>query len=124
MWYYIRNDESKLVSFQKNFNPKDHYINLADSSRTNNVAMKKGTATLYLLDIDGNMHGIYLQNGLYASSYKQSISSVQVATERGDTIDFSSDKALLATTDRTNVNIKKKDGLYHLNKCKADSVKK
>ena len=86
--------------------------------------MKKGTARLYLLDIDGNMHGIYLQNGLYASSYKQSISSVQVATERGDTIDFSSDKALLATIDRTNVNIKKKDGLYHLNKCKADSVKK
>ena len=49
------NDESKFVFFE-NFNPNDHYIELADGSRTNNVAMKKGTAKLYLQDTDGNMH--------------------------------------------------------------------
>ena len=36
------------------------YIELADGSITNNVAMKKVTAKLYLQDTDGNMHGIYL----------------------------------------------------------------
>ena len=45
---HIINDESKFLFFEKNFNPNDHYIELADGSRTNNVAMKKGTAKLYL----------------------------------------------------------------------------
>ena len=53
---HIINDESKFIFFEKNFNPNDHYIELADGSRTNNVAMKKGTAKLYLQDTDGNMH--------------------------------------------------------------------
>ena len=65
---HIINDESKFVFLERNFNPNDHYIELADGSRTNNVAMKKGTTKLYLQDTDGNMHGIYLQNALYATS--------------------------------------------------------
>ena len=85
--------------------------------------MKKGTAKLYLQDTDGNMHGIYLQNALYAPSYKQNIFSVQAATEKGDIIDFSFDKALLTTRNGTRFDINKKDHLYYLNKCKAESVK-
>ena len=57
-----------LYFLEKNFNPNDDYILLADGSRTNNVAMKEGIAKLYLQDTDGNMHGIYLQNALYATS--------------------------------------------------------
>ena len=112
---HIINDESKLVSFEKNFNPDDHYIELADGLRTNNVVMKKGTTKLYLLGTEGNMHGIYLQNALYAPSYKQNIFSVQAATGRGATIDFSSGKASLTTRNATKFDIKKKDCLYYLN---------
>ena len=85
--------------------------------------MKKGTAKLYLQDTDGNMHGIYMQNALYAPSYKQNIFSVQVATDRGALIDFSSDKASLTTRSGTKFDINKKDRLYYLNKCRAESVK-
>ena len=120
---HIINDASKFVLFEKNFNPNYHYIELADGSRTNNVAMKKGTAKLYLQDTDGNMHGIYLQNALYAPSYKQNIFSVQAATEKGAIIDFSFDKALLTTRNGTRFDINKKDHLYYLIKCKAESVK-
>ena len=69
------------------------------------------------------MHGIYLQNALYAPSYKQNIFSVQAATEKGAIIDFSSDKASLTTRNGTKFDINKKDRLYYLNKCKAQSVK-
>ena len=85
--------------------------------------MKKGTAKLYLQDTDGNMHGIYLQNALYAPSYKQNIFSVQAATEKGAIIDFSSDKASLTTRNGTKFDINKKDHLYYLRKRKAESVK-
>ena len=85
---HIINDESKFVFFEKNFNPNDHYIGLADGSTTNNVIMEKGTAKLSLHDTNRNMHGIYLQNALYAPSYKQNILSVQAATEKGAIIVF------------------------------------
>ena len=120
---HIINDESKFLFFEKNFNPNDHSIELADGSRTNNAAMKKGTAKLYLQYTDGNMHGIYLQNALYAPSYKQNIFSVQAATESSAIIDSSSNKASLTTRNGTKFNINKKNRLYYLNKCKAESVK-
>ena len=70
------------------------------------------------------MHGIYLQNALYAPSYKQNIFSVQAATEKGAIIDFSSDKASLTTRNGTKFDDNnKKDHLYYLNQCKAESVK-
>ena len=84
--------------------------------------MEKRTAKLYLQDTDGNMHGIYLQNALYAPNYKQNIFSVQAATERGVIIDFSSDKASLTARNGTKFVINKKDRLYYLSKCKAQST--
>ena len=57
--------------------------------------MKKGTVKLYLQDTDGNMHGIYLQNALYAPSYKQNIFPVQSASERCAIIDFSESMKLV-----------------------------
>ena len=70
------------------------------------------------------MHGIYLQNALYAPSYKQNIIfSIQAATERGAIIDFSSDKASLTTRNGTKFDINKKNRRYYLNKCKAEYVK-
>ena len=85
--------------------------------------MKKRTVKLCLQDTDGNMHGIYLQNALYAPSYKQNIFSVQAATEKGVIINFSSDKASYTARKGTKFDINKKDYLYYLNKCKAESVK-
>ena len=74
-------------------------------------------------DTDGKVHGIYLQNALFAPSYKQNIFSVQAATENGAKIDFSSKGASLTTKDGTKFDIRKNERLYFLNKCKAESVK-
>ncbi|KAJ8046483.1 hypothetical protein HOLleu_05166 [Holothuria leucospilota] len=37
------NDQSKFIRFDDDFKPADHYIELADGKRTNNIAMRKGT---------------------------------------------------------------------------------
>ena len=47
---HIVTDKSKFVSFDQNFNPSDHFIELADGTKKNNLALGKGTAVVKLLD--------------------------------------------------------------------------
>ena len=90
-------DESKFVRFDENFKPEKHYIELADGSRTNNIALKKGDARVTSYDSDGNSHEAILENALYAPSFKQDIFSVQAATEKGASIRFMPDTAELVS---------------------------
>ncbi|KAJ8043248.1 hypothetical protein HOLleu_10252 [Holothuria leucospilota] len=52
---HIINDESKFVKFDDSFNPENHFIELADGSRTNSVALGKGDAHVSLVDSSGNL---------------------------------------------------------------------
>lgn len=54
--------ESKFLSFDKNFNSANHFTELADSSKTSNIALKKGNICISLVHLNGN---IYLKNTLY-----------------------------------------------------------
>lgn len=47
---HIINDKSKFVNFDKNFDPKRHFIELADGSQTNGVVLGRGTASVSLND--------------------------------------------------------------------------
>ncbi len=47
---HVLNDKDKFVSFDHTFDPAKHFIELADSSRTNNVALAKGDALVNLVD--------------------------------------------------------------------------
>ena len=85
---YIVHELDKFIRFDKHFNPQNHYIELADGSRSNNVALKKGDACVQLSDVDGNVHKAILTNALYVPSYRQSIFSVQAATSKGATSCF------------------------------------
>ncbi|CAB4032274.1 myosin heavy fast skeletal muscle [Paramuricea clavata] len=51
----------------KAFSPEHHYIELADGSRSNNVALKRGDANVELCDVDGNVQKALLRNALYMS---------------------------------------------------------
>ena len=53
---HVLNDISKFVQFDDTFIPDKHYIELADGSRTNNVALKKGEVLIYLHDENGKLH--------------------------------------------------------------------
>ena len=54
---HIVHDISKFTRFDEQFNPEYHYIEPADGSRSNNVALKRGDANVELCDGHGNGHG-------------------------------------------------------------------
>ena len=84
----IVNELSKFTSFDEDFNPNEHYIELADGSRSNNVVLKKGTAIVNLQDTQGKVSHIGLKKCLYIPSYKQSIFSVPAATQKGGSVNL------------------------------------
>ena len=80
---HIVNDLAQSISFDKDFNPDEHYTELADGSRSNNTALKKGIAKVILQGTYGKAYNTGLENCLYIPSYKQNIFSVHAATEKG-----------------------------------------
>ncbi|PIK39827.1 hypothetical protein BSL78_23335 [Apostichopus japonicus] len=119
---HIINDESKFVRFEDNFNPSDHYIELADGSRNNNVAIKRGDAQISLVDSTGKTQTGILENALYVPSFKQNIFSVQAATEKGASVQFKPNAAELVSPEGTKFNIERNGRLYYLNNTISNKI--
>ena len=115
---HIITDNSKFIEFDSNFNPSNHYIELADGSRTNGVAHGKGTAKVLLYDVNGIPQNVFLSNALYVPSYKQDLFSVHAATEKGVSVNFSPNYAELKSPDGTIFPITREGKLYFLNNVK------
>ena len=120
---HIVNDLAQFICFDKNFNPDEHYIELADGSRSNNIALKKGMAKVTLQGTNGKAYNIGLENCLYIPSYKQNIFSVHAATEKGASVEFSNNAGSLTTKDGTKFEIKKRGQLYYFKKFEVEQVK-
>ena len=116
---HIVTDKSKFVQFDESFVAENHYIELADGSRTNGVVSGKGTASVLLHDSEGKPHKVQLENALYVPSYNQDIFSVQAATGKGASVEFKPESAELSTPDGTRFEIEKQDRLYFLNKTES-----
>ena len=82
---HIINDKSKFVTFDRNFDPNSHVLELADGSKAN-VVTGKGAAKVKLFYINGSSHDIILHNALYIPTYQQDIFSVNTAVESGGSI--------------------------------------
>jgi len=118
---HIITDKSKFVCFDQNFNPNEHFIELADGSKKNNLALGKGTAVVKLLDVNDVYHDCKLNNALYVPSFKTDIFSVQSATSHGSCVTFDQDNAVLSCKG-TEFNIVKQGRLYYLNSVCDSSV--
>ena len=70
---HIINGRSKFVKFGKTFDPKNHFIELADGSRTNGVVSGRGNVSVLVNDVNGSPHKIIVEHALYVPSYKQDI---------------------------------------------------
>ena len=69
---HIVSDDSKFIFLDKHFNPETHFIELADGSKANNVALKKGTVEISLCDSFGNIccySGRYLVYTILSPKY-------------------------------------------------------
>ena len=121
-------DADKFVSFNDNFDPTSHYIELADGSRSNNLVYGRGDANVVLVDCKGESHDVLLKNALCIPSYKQDIFSVRSAVDQGVAVSFSPKGSELVAANGTQFKLNKINNLYYLNNlndnlCKSRSLR-
>ena len=61
---HIITDKNKFKHFDDSFDSANHYIELADGSRTNNVVFGKGDASITIKDQYGEPHDVILKDAL------------------------------------------------------------
>ena len=97
-------------------NPENHFVELADGTRSNNIALKQGSVQIELRNKSGVDCDATLENTLYIPSYPQEIFSVYAANKQGATVNFGPHSTELITKEGTKFNIEK-GKLYFLDKC-------
>ena len=112
---HMINDKSKFIEFDENFNASEHFIELADGTRTSGIVTGKGVALYKVHDENGTEREITLNNALYVPSFKQNIFSVHAATQRGAFVNFEHESACLQSPDGTKFPIAVCGKLYYLN---------
>ena len=113
---HIVNHDNDFIDIDDKFDPSNHFIELADGTRCNNVAKKRGTILTKFCTNDGQHIDIKLCNVLFIPSYPQNIFSVQAAAEKGCSFRFHENGAELVTYDGTKFPIYKENKLYFLYK--------
>jgi len=119
---HIVNDDSKFLHIDSSFRPENHYIELGDGSRGNNVALKRGNVEICLKDSSGKIVKSVLEDALYVPSYPQNIFSVQAATAKGTCVNFFPNSANLVTKDGTKFEIEKRGKLYYLYNVSSSTI--
>ncbi len=111
---HILTEKNVFTKFDESFDPKSHYMELADGARMNNVALKRGDAEVLLLDEEGKCVKITLKKALFIPSYPQSIISVQAATTDGAKVIFQEGQNELISKDGAVFRIEEHERLYYL----------
>ena len=94
---HILCSDSDFIFIDDNFNPKGHFIELADGTRSNNVAKERRTVVISLRTKEGNLVKATLENTLFIPTYHQRIFSIQTATQKGAKTNFNGSSAELVT---------------------------
>lgn len=111
---HIITDEELFTRIDKTFDPRRHYMELADGKKMNNVALKRGDAQIELLNSKGRYVKVALKNALFIPSYPQSIFSVISATANGASVKFTDGQNELLSKDGTVFPIEAHEKLYYL----------
>jgi len=97
------------------FKPREHCMELADGTKTMNVAVKRGDAEVTLKDVNGSYVKTVLKDALFIPSYPQDIFSVKAATSNGGELKFQRGHNELVHKDGTTFAIEEHGQLYYLN---------
>ena len=109
---HVITDKSKFINFDQNFEPGNHFVELADGSQANN-----SDTCIYLCHSKGYVCRFILKNALYIYIYitfKQNIFSVQVMTKNGPYISFEHNNWQLIYPNGTFFNIIERGHLNYL----------
>jgi hypothetical protein len=104
---------SKFTRLDKKFDSQRHFIELADGTRENNIALQKGDVNVTWKTSDGRTVNTELHDALFVPSYPQNI-SVKAATKNGATIVWRSNSAEMTAADGTKFNNKQRGKRYYL----------
>eukprot|EP00794_Sanderia_malayensis_P001519 gene1519-1679_t len=113
---HIINHDDGFIEEDPTFNIADHHIELADGSRVNNIALKRGTVIVRPVTKKGETVNVQLRDVLYIPSFPQNIFSVRAATKFGASVRFYEQYAELITADGTVFQIEERNRLYYLYK--------
>ena len=120
---HIITEKDRFLRFDETFNGDKHFMELADGTRANNVALKRGDARITLKNEKGQLVDITLTNALFVPSYPQDIFSVQAATDCGARVNFRPQSAELIHSSDAKFKIEKRGRLYFLKTyCDHDTV--
>ena len=61
---HIVNKDDNFIYIDPSFNPEEHFVELADGTRSNNVAKKRGTVSIVLRSADGSTAKATIENAL------------------------------------------------------------
>ena len=70
-------NNDRFIYFDKSYDPTNHYVELADGTRTNGLIKGKGKAEFQIYDDHGNNASIILNDALFIPSYDINIFSVR-----------------------------------------------
>ena len=116
---HIVSEEKLFTSFDRNFNPKGHIMEMADGTRIPGIAKGRGDAIVNLIDQDGRMRKVRLKNALFVPGF-QNIFAVKCAVDSGCEVTFTKDSAALTTEDGTTFPFFLHNRLYYLFTCLND----
>lgn len=119
---HMINDPNKFKTFDKNFRPEDHMIELADGTKVSGMAKMRGDAEIYLLDSEGQQVKTILRQALYIPSFPQNIFSVKAATAKGAEVRFKDGDDWLIHKNGTKFKLDVHGKLYYLSTVENENV--
>ncbi|XP_067949474.1 uncharacterized protein [Watersipora subatra] len=109
---HIVNNPDRFITYDNEFVPERHYIELADGRRSNELVTAKGSAVFNIFDSKGETKQITLKNSLLAPSFSTNF-SVSAAVGTGAQVTFTQNRSTLSSN-HTDFNIIKEGQLYFL----------
>ena len=110
---HIVNDKNLFTSFDPTFDPKKHFLELANGEK-GNVAEGRGDVKIKTFAKGGKLVDITLHDALYCPTYPQNIFSVQSATEKGAKAVFHDSDSKIVYKDGTIFELEKKGKLFYM----------
>ena len=112
---HILNDKKNFISFEEDYKPQNHYIELANGTKVQNISRGRGTARIPIRDASGRLRSATLSDVLYVPSFPYNIFSVKSATKKGATVTFGGENGMMRSRNGTNFPISSRNDLYFLN---------
>ena len=113
---HIVHDESMFTSFDDDFKPRKHCVELADGRKLSGMALKKGKVPVGFKDSTGTMRESVLNGALFIPTFPSDLFSVNGAVEQNPNtvVTFGSKQAVMKTEDGTEFVMPKRGKLWFI----------